>query len=382
MRLTRILATSAGAVLLVLVLFGTAPAGNQTLKVGIFAGGYIGNWQKKGYQLAFSTLKNGSFSIQPVYVGCADNPYWVRKTVKRLSRGKVVAFIGGSSSKCTSFLAGVSQRHKIPLISPFSPMELLSRFGFEYVFRLNAPIRWYIDTLLNYAVNRSHRPETIGFIYEASPFGRRFTDFAEDRARSLKLKVIANENVDFADKGRKAADKVIKVKPEVLMIVGNQEDGLRILRWLKEANYKPKVLLGAGAGFSMPSFLKAQQGAAEGLVTVTQWYPSVPWPQAKGFVDAFKKRYETEPNYLSAEAYAATQVLFDAMKRANCTGGFLVCRESLKKALIDTNMETVFGPVNFADFRGYTNQNPHKLLIMQVKEGKLQIVSPPDTTSN
>ena len=365
----------------ILVLLGsTALAENNTVKVGVFRDGMIGTWETYGYKLAFSKLNQTGVNIKPIYLRCPTAMNRVMDMVEQLDNDGVVAFLGGSNSRCTSYLAGLSQRHKIPLISPYSSMELLSRFGFEYVFRLNAPVRWYLNTLMDYAAHTSPKPKTVAFVWEDTPFGRRFTVFAADKAKSLHLNVVVNEKVDFADKGRHATDLVIKKKPDVLVLVGNQEDGLRILRWLKEANYKPKVLIGAGAGYSMDSFLKAQKGAAEGLVTATQWYPDADWSGTSQFVKAFKEKYHKTPNYLSAESYAAVQVLSDALQRAQCSG-VKQCRESLKKALISTQFNTVFGPVKFESFSGYTNQNRHPVLLLKIQNGKLTPV-PRSTASN
>lgn len=366
----------------ILVLFtGDAWSANNTLKVAFFAHGGIGKWERQGYALAINHLKKEGINVDPIYLPCYGNVNWVMKKIDELDHKGVVALIGGSNSKCTSYLAGVAQRHKIPLISPFSPMELLSRFGFDYVFRLNAPIRWYIDSLLEYAVKNEPKPKTIAFVYEDTPFGRRFTVFSEDKAKSLGLKVVTNQKVDIADKGKRAAEEVVKSKADVLMLVGNQEDALRVLKLLKESGYKPKVLLGAGAGFSMASFLKAQGGLAEGLVTVSQWHPTVKWPDVEQFVKQFRERYKRSPNYLAAEAYAAVQVLGAALKSVKCSSP-KVCRASLKNALIEMKTDTVFGPVRFDSFKGYTNQNPHPLLLLKIDKGQLKIAYPVEPTTN
>jgi len=365
----------------IMLLGSTALAANNTVKVGVFSNGMIGRWENQGYKMAFSRLNQTGVNIEPIYLPCPANMNRVMNLVEQLDKKGVVAFLGGSNSKCTSYLAGLSQRHKIPLISPFSPMELLSRFGFEYLFRLNAPVRWYLNTLMDYASNTSPKPKTVAFVWEDTPFGRRFTVFAADRVKSLHLNVVVNEKVDLADKGRHAADQVIKKKPDLLVLVGNQEDGLRILKWLKEANYKPKVLIGAGAGYSMDSFIKAQKGAAEGLVTATQWYPGVNWPGVPSFVESFEKKYHKTPNYLAAEAYAAVQVLAKGLQQARCSNT-RQCREELKKALITTSMNTVFGPVRFESFNGYTNQNRHPVLLLKIQKGELKSLSQATTTTN
>ena len=371
------------SIVLLLMVAGPGSASNNTVKIGIFvsSNSMIGSWQKKGYQLALSQVNSTNTVIEPIYKGSSSNLKVIMESMDLLNSKNVSAVVGGSSSKSSSYIAGVAQRHKIPFVSPFAPMELLSRFGFEYVFRINAPMRWYIDALLNYAAKRNPKPQTMGFVWEDTPFGRRFTVFASDKAKKLGLRVTVNEKVDLADKGRHAADQVIKTKPDVLMLVGNQEDSLRVLKWIKESKYTPKVLLGAGAGFSMSSFVKTQQGAAEGLVTATQWYPKADWLGVSRFVKAFKEKYHKNPNYLSAEAYAAIQVLADALKRTDCSSA-MPCRKALKKALIETRTDTVFGPVRFDSFNGYTNQNPHTLLLLQIQNGSLKIVESPVPVTN
>jgi len=84
------------------------------------------------------------------------------------------------------------------------------------------------------------------------------------------------------------------------------------------------------------------------------------------------------------EGYSAIYILADALKRAKLTGNLDADREAIRKALLATDMTTVFGKVKFGNWTGplgdvYTNQNiysPGHSVMAQWKGGQLLNVWP------
>jgi branched-chain amino acid transport system substrate-binding protein len=62
------------------------------------------------------------------------------------------------------------------------------------------------------------------------------------------------------------------------------------------------------------------------------------------------------------------QVLKDVLSRANLTGEVAKDRDAIRDALAATNLDTVFGPVKFEAFDGYTNQTKLPALLLQVQK--------------
>jgi ABC-type branched-subunit amino acid transport system substrate-binding protein len=84
------------------------------------------------------------------------------------------------------------------------------------------------------------------------------------------------------------------------------------------------------------------------------------------------------------EGYSAIYIIADALKRAKLTGSLDADREEIRRALMVTEMTTVFGKVKFGNWTGplgdgYTNQNvysPEHSVLAQWKDGQLLNVWP------
>jgi branched-chain amino acid transport system substrate-binding protein len=63
------------------------------------------------------------------------------------------------------------------------------------------------------------------------------------------------------------------------------------------------------------------------------------------------------------------QVLKDVLSRVTLTGDVTKDRSAIRDALASTNVNTVFGPVTFEAFDGYTNQTKLPALLLQVQKG-------------
>jgi branched-chain amino acid transport system substrate-binding protein len=69
-------------------------------------------------------------------------------------------------------------------------------------------------------------------------------------------------------------------------------------------------------------------------------------------------------------------VIADVLKRAKSHSP-----QDIKKALSETNMKTVFGPVKFTSYGKKINQNKLQTYVVQWINGKLEMVWPADLAS-
>jgi branched-chain amino acid transport system substrate-binding protein len=103
---------------------------------------------------------------------------------------------------------------------------------------------------------------------------------------------------------------------------------VKILKAVKDQYPAGKLVIG-GNGFNTPTIITAAGPAAQGAVSGTAWYKLNPDPANKVFVDAFKARYNADPDQFAAQAYAAVYILADALKRTSNPND----HAGLKKAL-------------------------------------------------
>ena len=85
-------------------------------------------------------------------------------------------------------------------------------------------------------------------------------------------------------------------------------------------------------------------GAAEGVISFQIWVASSTHQSSQSFVAAYKDRYSTMPDEFAAGAYAATQIMFDALSRVLPETDV----DSIKGALQATReLDTIYGDFAF-----------------------------------
>jgi branched-chain amino acid transport system substrate-binding protein len=92
-------------------------------------------------------------------------------------------------------------------------------------------------------------------------------------------------------------------------------------------------------------YIQAAAGAAEGNLVTSGAPDSSVIPSAADFVTKYKELYHEASSGYAPVACVAVQVMTDAIKRANTTD-----RAGIVRALHDTSMGTILGPVSFDEF--------------------------------
>ncbi len=87
----------------------------------------------------------------------------------------------------------------------------------------------------------------------------------------------------------------------------------------------------------------------------------------------YRERYNEEPTFHSVEAFVAIMVMAEAVKRAPA-----VDSESIRKSLLELDMDTAYSHVKFETFQDFTNQNRHPMVIQQIQKGKFVLLWPDD----
>jgi branched-chain amino acid transport system substrate-binding protein len=369
------------------VVFSTAPAWSQdTVKVGVIlplTGGQaaFGEIEKNSFEMAVEKVNaaggiNGK-KLELLFEDDTGKPEVARSAAEKLiSKDKVVMLGGGYGSSETFAIAGVAQQNKIPFLVNTGSADKITEQGWDYVFRLNPPVSAYPQALESF-LTELVKPQTVAILYEDSAFGTSGSkDFAATAER-LGMKVVLMEGyskgaMDF----KPLLVKVKQANPDLVYMISYVMDASMLMTQSMELRIMPKLFVGGAAGFTLPEFVKNAGKAADMVFSATLWYETLPYPGAAEYFAEYVKKYNKPTEYHGAEAYAACQVIADALKRAKSFS-----REDVKTALAETNMETVFGPVKFVSYDKKINQNKLPTYLVQWVEGKLELVWPKNLAS-
>lgn len=358
----------------------------ETVKVGIILPltgpqAAFGEIERNSFEMALEKINadggiNGK-KLELLFEDDTGKPEVARSAAEKLiNKDKVVMLGGGYGSSETFAVAGVAQQNGMPFLVNTGSADKITEQGWDYVFRLNPPVSAYpegLETFLSDVV----KPKTCAILYEDSAFGTSGSKNFSKTAENLGMKVVLMEG--YSKGGVDFKPLLVKVKesnPDLVYMISYVMDAALLMTQSMELRVTPKLFVGGGAGFTLPEFAKNAGKAANMVYSATLWYQTLPYPGAAEYFANFEKKYGKPTEYHGAEAYAACQVIADALKRAKSFDA-----KDVKAALAATDMTTVFGPVKFISYDKKTNQNKLSTYLVQWIDGNLELVWPKDVAS-
>jgi branched-chain amino acid transport system substrate-binding protein len=335
----------------------------------------IGENLTNGIKLAQEDLAKNGIEVELVWEDDTGKPQIALSAIEKLAtRDNVAGVVGPYTSSSANAVAKLAERYKVPLLVPAAAKEEITRQGYKYVYRMNAPANVYGSVILD-AVLAAGKPQTIAFIYENTDFGTSTSRTAKAYATQKGLKTVADEAYSKGTPDyRSMLSQVKAANPDLIFMVSYVADAILLMRQSRELQLAPRAFLGGGAGFTTVEFA-AEKAINEGVLTSTQWTDDVNWPGAKDFQTRYLKRFGKEPSYHAACAYASMRVLAETAAKA---GGD---REKTREGLSSGSWNGILGPVKFESYEGFNNQNRHPMLVEQIQAGKFETVFPPEFAS-
>jgi branched-chain amino acid transport system substrate-binding protein len=353
----------------------------ETVKIGIvlpLTGAMTkpGAIQKQSFQMAMEEIKEtGGINGKRLEFLIEDDKYEPEEgqlVVKRLiTMHKVVMIGGGFSSSVTYAAAQVAQQRGVPFLVNTASADKITEQGWDYIFRLNPPASEYASGLESFLAEVV-KPKSAVILQEKAPSGNRGAEFFKKSCDKLGIKVLTTEvympgNTDL----KQILIKVKQMNSDIVFMISSLEGGVLIMRESREKKLSPKLFIGGAAGFALPEFAQKAGKASEKLVLPTLWHQLLPLPGVKDYFNKFKARYNIETSYHGAQAYAAAQVIVDAVKRSRS-----LKPDDIKQALKQTDMMTVLGPVKFTSYGKKSNQNKLTTYVVQWQDGELKLIWP------
>ena len=162
---------------------------------------------------------------------------------------------------------------------------------------------------------------------------------ARKRIKAAGLDLVLDEAYpigiqDMVPLVRKARD----AGAEVLAGGGYTADAILMAKAALSLKWAPKAIWHMSA-LGHEDFSKALGRNAAWHCGDTEWLPTADWPGNKKFVDAFRREYRKEPEWLAAAGYGGCQILEEGVKRA----GAVEKRVAIRDVMFSLNRATVFG---------------------------------------
>jgi branched-chain amino acid transport system substrate-binding protein len=291
---------------------------------------------------------------------------------------KVLAIIGGRLSGAGMAIGQVAEQQQIPYLVDHPSADAITKAGFHWTFRMNPASSFNSVPLQRFLKAQASDIKKVALLYENTLYGKGVTEPFQSWLKENGYDIVVSDlyqplSLDYRD----LLNKVKAAEPDLLFLASNIPDSALIVRQTREQGIAPKLICGAGAGFSINEFYEQASAAANNVCSTGPWSGNPKDEKVKALSEKFFKNYGHYPKEHEAEGYVAVYVITDALKRAKS-----LSRSDIRDALQSTDMQTTFGPIKFEDFDGYTNQNNGlrngQVVLSQWQNGKLVNIFPAD----
>jgi branched-chain amino acid transport system substrate-binding protein len=357
----RLLGLASGALAAIIAAAAPAAAQDKVIKIGALLpmsgpGSYFGAQDRQGVDLALEQLNRagiGGYKLDVKYEDSACSPLPATQAAKRLlEQYKPDVVIGEECSDATLAIMPLMEQAKVPFVNAGSSAIKITEPGNPWTFRIMPnEVMQGVDIATN-AYNRLNA-RTAVLLYENTNAGIGNAKVFGDTFTKLGGKVLADIGFgrDINDFTSIATRVAGLGKIDVIPTYTLEGQGLKITQALSQAGVTkggggPAIQLGT---IWLPFGFEQKAGkAAQGYIRIVQFDPTDQRAAVRGFIDAFKAKYNQDPTHLHAHAYDQIALIADVVKRGGKDA------KSIRDGLAETkSFSGVTGSVEFDK----TNQN-------------------------
>ena len=296
------------------------------------------------------------------------NPELARELYRQLiQKDKVDLIFTPYGSDLSLAALEVTEPHKFVLLVSASGDSIWQR-GYRHVFGIHAPARRYLISFLDVIARQGL--ESVGILYEDSPFNTAAAQGAADWAKRLGLKIgyFQAYRQGKAELPRMLPECLV-ARPDALILCSYPEDSYILIGLLKQARRRPKVICQTVAP-ALPSFVEKAGDMAEGVFGPSHWEPDtrIPFPGSKEFIESFKALAGRPPSYHASSIYAACQIIEKAVSHNRSLD-----QEKLRGYILSLDTVTIIGRFRVDSTGMQVGHNP---MLIQWQQGKKEIVYP------
>jgi branched-chain amino acid transport system substrate-binding protein len=393
-RLALLAAGVAGALLLAACGGSSAPGDSGAAKKGPITIGISlpltgdfsqpGGEAKRGYQVwADMVNAKGGVLGRKVKLKIVDDASSqdtvVADYTKLITQDKVDLVLGTFSSLLNFPASAVAEKNGYVFVEPAGGAPTMFSRGFKYLFfaqQATAPHQ--ADVFVDYikSLPADQRPKTAAYPTQDDPFTRPVIESMQTQLEALGVKTVFSK-VYPADTTnfQTIANTLKNKKPDLIAQGAVFEDGVGLVRSLKQLGYTPKALFQTSAPSNAGQYSDGVGLAnTEGVFYTVSWNEQAKTPQNPEFVAAYAKAYKDAlPAEDAADAFAAAQVLQAA---AEATKGF--DQDKIRDWLHANEVQTILGPLTWTD----KGEPQGDFLLAQWQSGKVQVVGPADAATS
>jgi branched-chain amino acid transport system substrate-binding protein len=332
------------------ILIGVAVA--QTSNVALF-----GQEQIIGAQIAEEVFnKRGGVNGRPVKLVLqdtgGDEAGAINAFQNLINVARVAAIVGPTLSQQAFAADPIANKAGVPVVGPSNTAQGIPQIG-EYISRVSAPVTQIAPHAVKAAMDMNPALRRVAVLFaQNDAFSKSETQVFQATVKdNPKLELVTVQTFQTTDTDFTAqTTNILAAKPDLVIISGLAADGGNLVKQLRELGYKGLIV--GGNGFNTVNLFPVCRALCDGILVAQAYSYLAPGEVNEAFRTVYKEKQKKEPPQFSAQAFAAVQVVVDALrvldKRTPVAGLELArLRSELNKQIIAGTYETPLGTLSF-----------------------------------
>jgi len=352
----------------------------------------VGGRYKQGYELAFDLANRaGGIDVNGKKVkvqlklldDTTDQAKAVNLAQRLIAQDKVDFMLGTYSTPLVEAQSTVAEQYQIPYVNGGGASSSIYSKGFKWIFGTLASVENLSATEMRWIqkeqdAGKFPNPAKIALVWENTSHGKDFrkgvTDFVN--ASGGKYRIAVDESFALDGKDFSAVlNKAKAARVDLFMVDAHLPDFLTMHRQYISSGMCNKLVT-YGARGSEADARQALGAKAVNYILSAVWWNAQLGDKGlnKTFVDAFKAKYGTDPEWYQAVSYEAARALFTAISKAGS-----VDRHKVRDQLSSLRIESILpgGTLSFPADKG--GQATYPFVVQQnLPDGSSPIIFPDD----
>jgi len=335
------------------------PSGPLTLGAAVaFTGNanLYGQDQRMGLALAERWARQNGTPARAVQLqledGASDEPSAIAAFNLLIRRG-VIALIGPTLSQQAFAADPIAQRQGVPVVAPSNTAQGIPEIG-PFISRVSAQSSVIAPLSLDEALRRDPAIRRVAVFYaHDDAYSTAEVAIFQKALAARGLSPVTVQRTQLADNDfQTPITTALQLRPQLVVLSVQAVAGGNLIRQLRELGYRGQIVV--GNGLNTPNIYPICQRWCDGILIAQAYSPELDTSINRRFQQLFRQAHgERPPPQITAQAFTAYQVLFEAIQRLQRRGGLSgvtlrQARANLMEELLGGRYDTPLGPIAFS----------------------------------
>ena len=263
-----------------------------------------------------------------------------------------LALIGPTLSQQAFAADPIAQRRGVPVVAPSNTAKGIPQIG-RFISRVSAQSSVIAPLSIAEALRRDPGLQRVAVIYaQDDAYSTAETLIFQKALKARGLPPVTVQRVQLADNDFQIPiTAALQLKPQLVVISVQAVAGGNLIRQLRELGYRGQIVV--GNGLNTPNIYPICQRWCDGILIAQAYSPELNTAINRTFLRLYQGiRPGQPPSQIAAQAFAAYQVVFEAVQRLQQGGGLQdvslgQAREALMTEILGGHYDTPLGPIHF-----------------------------------